>query len=219
LPEGLGYSAFIRSRDLDTDEVLVKLVWRPATWLRTSISYQLVATDYQTVTDPVIINLPSIPPFTYSPGGLVFAGNYDANIYSLNATLTPWRRVYLYGTFSYQQTRTSTAQNDIASVVPYDGEVFTLLSNIRYILNEKTDLTAGYNYSWADYGQGNEADGLPVGMVYSWHGATAGVTRRLKKNVTISSQYRFYYYDEPSSGGANNYIAHGVFAALNWVLR
>ncbi|MBI4325115.1 MAG: hypothetical protein HY674_07605 [Chloroflexi bacterium] len=209
-----GYSAFIRSREIATDEFMTKLVVRPAAWVKTTLSYQQVASDYITATDPFT----DFGPAAISPGGSILAGNYDAHIYSANAAFTPWRRLYLSGTFSYRDTRTETAQNGVPSVVPYRGDLFSVLSSTSYVLNQATDLNASYYYSWADYGQENFAAGLPLGLTYGWHVASVGVTRRLKKNITTLLQYRFYAYDEPGRGGANDYTAHAVLASLSMIL-
>ena len=75
---------------------------------------------------------------------------------------------------------------------------------------------AGYSFSDADYGQNNFAVGLPVGLQYQMHGLQVGLARRFGKNVTAKFQYRFNYYDEPSSGDANNYHAHALFATLTF---
>jgi hypothetical protein len=48
---GNGYSAFIRRRTIETDEMEAKLVLRPNAWLKTSLSYRQIATDFDTTTD------------------------------------------------------------------------------------------------------------------------------------------------------------------------
>jgi hypothetical protein len=215
---GNGYSAFIREREMESDEVEAKLVARPVSWLKTTLSYQYVTTDFTTVTDPSTLNTvdpdtgdPLVIPY---PGGGISAGKYDAHVYSLNATLTPWRRIYLSTTFSYRDTRTTTAHNDVPEVVPYRGDVYSVLASVNYIVNQATDLHVNYSFSRADYGQSNENNGLPLGIVYDWNGVQVGVRRELKKNVFASFQYGFFHYDEPSSGSANNYTAHALFASL-----
>ena len=82
------------------------------------------------------------------------------------------------------------------------------------MLNDKTDLTASYNYSWADYGQDNDAAGLPVGISYHWYIVSAGVSRRFNKDISTHLQYRYYGYDEDDTSGVNNYTAHGILASL-----
>ena len=85
----------------------------------------------------------------------------------------------------------------------------------RYVLTAKTDLTAGYTISTADFQQDNFADGLPVGIHFDLNGLQAGVISRCTKNLTAKLQYGFYKYVEPSSGGANDYTAHAIFVSLN----
>jgi hypothetical protein len=212
---GNGYPAFFRRRDLDSDEVEARLVWHPARWVKTTLKYQLVATDYRTVTDSsVLLGLGTV-----LPGGSIFAGNYDANIYSLNTTLMPWRRLNLSTTFSYNDTRTVTGVNGLAGVVPYEGAIYSVLSTANFVLNKATDANVSYTFSRADYGQNNQDQSLPLGIAYDQHGLLAGITRRFGKRMTASLQYGFFYYDEPTSGGARDYVAHAVFASWKMVFE
>ena len=87
-----------------------------------------------------------------------------------------------------------------------------MLNAATYILNEKTDLTLAYDFSWSNYRQNNEAAGLPLGIDYRLHTLRAGVTRTVTKWLRTSLEYACYLYDEPSSGHANDYVAHGIFA-------
>jgi len=212
---GNGYSAFIRSRELSTDEIEAKLAWRVNRWFKTSFTYQLVATDYHTTTDAAAEFDFLTQTFTdVSPGGQIFAGNYDAHVYSLNAVLTPWRRLLVSGTFSYRDTRLATSSDFNPVVVPYRGDVYSVVGSATYTLNPATDLQATYSFSRADYHQDNQAAGLPLGIEYELHGLEAGVTRRFGKNVTAHLRYGFYRNNENSSGGANDYTAHALMASL-----
>ncbi len=213
---GDGYSAFIRNRKLATDEIEAKLAWRVNRWLKTTFTYQLVATDYHTTTDPAEgIDQSSGDLVSASPGGRFFSGNYDAQVYSLNALLTPWRRLYLSGTFSYRDTRLTTSSDTNSVVVPYRGDVYSVVASATYTLNPATDLQATYSFSRADYRQNNQANGLPLGIYYQLHGLEAGLTRRLGKNVTTQLKYGFYRNNDASSAGANNYTAHALIASLS----
>ncbi|MBU6398920.1 MAG: hypothetical protein KGS61_01250 [Verrucomicrobia bacterium] len=210
-----GYPGFITGREIRTDEVDTKLSVRPAAWLTTTLSYRLVATDYRTATSPVTGFDPAtgmlVPGFT-SPGGWVFAGKYRGQVYSASAVLTPWRRVYLSSTFTYQPSRIRTADNSDPSMAPYRGDVYSVITSGNYALTTTTSLRAAYSFSHAGYGQGNTADGLPLGMVYDWQTVQAGAKRQFHKGVAIGLQYAFYRYAEASSGGLNNFTAHAVFA-------
>jgi hypothetical protein len=109
--------------------------------------------------------------------------------------------------FSYQPTTLTTASIGSpavvpAPVVPYRGDVYSVIANGTYILNQSTDVFAGYAFSKADYGQNNSAGGVPVGIQYQMHGVQAGIERRWGKNISTKLQYSFSYYGEPSSGRA-----------------
>ena len=109
-----------------------------------------------------------------------------------------------------------TAAGGSTAVAPYRGDVYTALANATYVLTRTTDLSAGFSFSDADYSQDNYAGGLPLGMEYQLRGAQAGVTRKFGKNVSAKLIYRFDYYNEPSSGGADNFHAQSVFGLVSF---
>jgi hypothetical protein len=203
---GEGYPAFITQRDLLSDDAQAKLAFQWNAWLKTSLTYEWIENHYRTTTDPLS--------FGISPGGNLLAGTYDSQITSLNATLTPWRRLFVSATFAYQHDRTTTAANGSPSVAPYAGDVFSVIVSGTYALNPKTDLIATYAFSTADFTQENLAAGLPLGINYHQHTLAAGLRRQIAKGKTLSLEYRFYRYIEPSSGMINDFEANGVFAML-----
>jgi hypothetical protein len=203
---GIGYSAFIRARTLRSDEVETKLALRPARWLKTTLTYQQTASDFFTTTDPV--------PGGISPGGNLLAGNYDAQVYGLSATLTPFPKWYLTAAFTYGDSRTVIANNDLPGVQPYRGDIYSVIASASYAVNARTDLQVTYAFSEANYNHNNVADGVPLGLDYDRHALMAGITRRLNRYLTANLRYGFYRYSEPSTGGLNDYTAHGIFAIL-----
>ena len=209
-----GYPAFITQRDLLSDDAQSKLAFQWVAWLKTSLTYEWQENHYRTTTDPVSDLLTGAPGGT-SPGGNLLAGTYDAHITSLNAVLTPWRRFFLSSTLAYQHARTVTAANASPSVSPYAGNIYSIICSGDYALNAKTDLIVAYSFSTADFAQKNLTAGLPLGIDYHQHTLQAGLKRQLGKGKTINVQYRYYRYDEPTSGTINNFEAHGVFATLN----
>ncbi|HEY6225820.1 MAG TPA: hypothetical protein VI282_01740, partial [Verrucomicrobiae bacterium] len=220
-----GYSAFITGRETYTDDISAKLALRPWSWLQGALTYQHIATKYKTTTDSYIVpeiiipGIPPIPEQVFAPGGLIFSGNYVADVFGASASMRPWQRLSISSSLTYTKSRTSTAQSITPAVVNYAGDVYTSISSASFNVNAKTDLTAAYTYSWANYGQANYFSGLPVGMVYNWHIVSAGLVRKLSANMTASLQYRYYNYDEPNTAGANNYTAHGVIGALTIALH
>jgi len=205
---GNSYPGFITARSTEANEAAVRLVVRPLSWLKTTLSYRVVATDFRTETQST-----SVPDAT--PGGWHLAGNSDAHIYSANATLTPWRRLYLFSTFAFQDTRTVAADNFTQAVAPFRGHIYSVMASAAYVLSEPTDLHVAYDFSHADYTQVNEEFGLPLGIDYQRHGVRAGLTHRFWKNFLARAEYAWFWYDEPSSGGFGDYVGHGVFATLN----
>jgi hypothetical protein len=206
-----GYPAFILSRRIQSDGFETKLTLRPLTWLRTTLSYQLTATEYSSETDPSPVALGA------GPGGPIDDGQSRAQTCGLTATLTPFRRFYFSGTFTYSHSRTVTADTGApatSSVVPYRGDIYTFTGATAYALNAKTGLQASYSFSCAGYGQNNSANGVPLGLDYTRQVLFAGVTRQLTKNLSGALHYEFSRYSEPGSGNLNDFTAHGVFATL-----
>jgi hypothetical protein len=210
---GNGYPAFFRRRDMESDEVEVRLVLHPASWIKTTLKYQLQSTDYRTVTDSsTLLGLNTV-----LPGGEIFAGNYDANIYSFNATLSPWRRLNFSTTFSFNNARTVTGVNGQAGVVPYQGDIYSVLSTANFVVSKSTDFNLSYTFSRANYQQDNQDQSLPLGIDYTRHGLVTGFSHRFGKKITANLQYGFFYYTDPASGGATDYTAHAVFGSLKMV--
>src|SRR5207253_2301008 len=99
-------------------------------------------------------------------------------------------------------------------VVPYDGDIYSLLSSATFVLSQKTTLDASYFFSRADYDQSDTAAVFPVGLAYDRHGLTAGLTYHWKPTLSTKLQYGFFKYNEPSSAHATDYTAHAVMASL-----
>jgi hypothetical protein len=198
------YPAFINDRTIETDQIELKVTWRPLRWLKTTFTWQLVDTEFHSATDAIT---------NTTPGGPLRAGTFNAEVYGLGLILTPLPRWYFSGTFNYYDSRAATARNYQPSVVPYRGDIYSALVSATFTASTNTTLTATYTFSRADYAQRNFAAGLPLGINYEWHTLHAGVTRRFR-NATLNFQYAFYQYNEPSSGGFNDYTAHALLAAI-----
>ncbi|MSU61115.1 MAG: hypothetical protein EXS31_01760 [Pedosphaera sp.] len=212
---GNGYPGHILARDIELDQFELKLALRPASWLKTTFKYQLVATDYETTTAySMALPLDSNDPIT-QPGGSLLAGNYDAHIYSASATMTPWRRLVWSTTFSYSDSRTVTGVNGHAGTVPYKGDIYSVLSMANVVIDEKTDWHVNYTYSRGNYDQDGASAALPLGISYERHGVMTGLARRFGKRITTHLQYGYFRYDEPSSGGVRDYTAHAILGMVN----
>ncbi len=207
---GLGYSAFIRHRDIQADEIETKLVLHPATWLKTTLTYRRTVSDYSVSTDP------ANDPFygNVSPGGGNSSGVYRANTYGVSASVNPSQRWYFSGAFIYSDSRTVTGHNDVPTVAPYRGGTYSVIASANFAVNSRTSLLGSYSFSRSDYGQNNVQSGLPLGLDYAQHRLTTGVKRKLTKNLTAELRYSFFNYEESSSRGFNDFVAHGIFATF-----
>jgi len=198
-----GYPGFITEQDFTTDEVVARLTVRPHAKLTVAFQYKLTATDIQAANKSIA--------FSGSPlvlAGSVLSGNYDANTYTLNATVTPISRLYVTGGVSLQDTRTAAFANNVPSVLAYHGNVYTVFGATGYALDAKTDATVDYTFSRTDNFTDNSAAGLPLGLNNQRQAVTAGLTRRISKTISARLRYGFYEYDESSNGGINNYRAN-----------
>ena len=200
-----GYSAFVTKQNLTTDKITAKLTVRMTGAIKASLQYQRVATDIDTEADT-------------TPPSSVTSGEYQADVYTASVTITPLSRLYLTGLFSYRDARTSVFDNGIPSVIPYHGDVYTVIGTAGYALDSKTDLTCEYLFTRSDNFEDNSASGLPLGLDNQRHGFLAVISRRITDYLEVGLRYGFYTYDEDSNGGADDYTAHliGVGLALTF---
>jgi Planctomycete cytochrome C len=208
-----GYPAFILDRTIITDQFETKLALRPATWLKIMLTYQITTTDYSSKTDPIFIA------GLVSEGGFIDDGNSHAQTYGIGATVTPVRRLYFSGQFTYSHSRIATADNGDPSIVPYEGDIFAFNGTANYLLTLKSSLQVSYNFSSANYSENNAAAGIPTGLDYLRHDLIIKMTRKLTERLSGALSYEFSQYNEPSSGGANNFTANGIMATLSYHWR
>ncbi|HEU6447093.1 MAG TPA: c-type cytochrome domain-containing protein [Verrucomicrobiae bacterium] len=206
---GEGYPAFVRHRDIAMDEVEAFFVLRPVYWFNARLTYDWTRTDFSTVTDPVNDSFFGL----LSPGGRIYDGRTDSHDAGLSVTFTPISQLYFSGSFTYGYSSTRTTAAASPEVAPYFGNTYTAGASIGYALNEKTDLTVSYAFSRAKYAQNNSA-GIPLGLDFTRHELFATLSRQLTKNLSATLHYQFSGYDEPGTGNAHNFTAHGIFATF-----
>lgn len=203
-PSGHLYPGFILWRDIVDNQVDARVTWRANAWLRTAFTFKWVQSDFNSATGPVPGS---------SPGGALDAANFESRVYSLNAVLTPFRRLFFSGTFSFSDSLTRTASNGAGYLAPWQGNVYSVLTSATFALSPATDLRESYAFTQSDYGQNNAASGLPAGIVYDRHAVQVSLVHRFKDGVATTLGYGFFQYHEPSFGGLNDYRAHALFAS------
>ena len=192
---------FFIAQRMVSDEFVTKLTLRPTARVMVALQYKLAVTD---------IGLNSFNQPIYSG-----SGNYQSSTYTLSTTVTPINRLYLTGLASYQDTITSSIYNGSPFIAPYRGNVYTALASIGYAIDNKTDITAGYDFSY----QNNFSSSVDAAGGYNYgtddrrHSIKVGLKRKITKNVTSNIRYEYDENVENSTGGINNYRANVVTAA------
>jgi hypothetical protein len=197
---GAGY---IRNLTFDTDEVSAKLAVRPCSRVNVTMKYQLVSTSIK----------------SQAINGTVPACQFNQNIYSMSATWTPINRLYLMGLVSYQDTLTTAFDNSSNTVIPYRGNVYSVIGSVGYVLDNKSDVDLQLCYSHSDnfvnngyvYGPGSlpaTQYGLPYMVSDDLTNASIGWKRKIDDHSTVGVRFGFANNREPSSGGVNDYSAY-----------
>jgi len=207
-----GYPAFILERLITSDQFETKLALYPATWLKTTLTYQITDTGYSSKTDSAF-DFEELEELV-SEGGSIADGRYHLQTYGLATTVTPWRQLYFSSVFTYSRSRVTTVDNGDPSIVPYAGNIFTVNATATWLVNVKTSLQLSYNFSRANYSENNAAAGIPAGLDYQRHDLIAGLTRKFTENLSGSLRYGFSQYNEPGSGNANNFRANSIFGTV-----
>lgn len=200
-----GYSAFIDHQELNTDEISTKVSARITNAIKATFQYQHIETKIDTLSR------------TTPPSG-VESGDYVADIYSVSITATPTAGLYLTGLFSCRDAKSESFDNDSASVIGYNGDVYSFIGTAGWAVGKRTDLTLEYLYSRADNFHDNSADGLPLGVENKRHGLSLGCSRKISDRVQARFRYGFYKYDERRNGDVDDYEAHllGVGLAVKF---
>jgi hypothetical protein len=214
-----GYPGFLRWRELIADEAQARLSVQPISWLKTSLSYKWLSEEFKARTDSAKYVSQTDGSTTnngITPGGKLTDGRYDTHTVSLNLTLTPWNRLFLSTTFGLENARAVTFANSSDSVAPYRGNTWSALGSATYLLDEKTDLSASYSFSLARFSEDTSATSSLYDIDYTLHSLSVSLSHRFTQNLSGSIRYAYYLYDEPTSGSANNYEAHAVFASITY---
>jgi len=208
---GAGYPGFISHRDIALDELEGRIVLRPVSWWSARLTYDRDVTRFTSDTESIL------NPFIglVTPGGNILDGRTSSDNFGVQMTFMPSTKFYLTGSATYGHTRTTTAGEENAAVVPYVGDTWTLNASAGYAINEKTSLNVTYVFSEAGYGQSNTA-GLPLGLDFTRHELLAGIKRQITKNLSGALRYQFSRYVEPSSGTVNDFTANGFFLAFDY---
>jgi hypothetical protein len=201
--------AQILEHNFDTNDFNLRLTWRALSNLTLVSRY-----DYQQTTienrAEYLQNLP------LGPRNLIESADITSHIFSQSATWMPMDRLYVQGFFSYVMAETDTPA-DIANPNvsrDSDNDYLTASLNAGYALDDKTDITAGYSYYYAD----NYAAISPVirgfGTSIEEHVFSLSLNRRINANMVWNLGYGYYKGNDGAVDGFNDFDAHMVSTGL-----
>jgi hypothetical protein len=190
-----GYSAFMNNQELHTNEIATKVTARITGTVKAAFQYQHIKTKIGTLSQT-------------TPSSSVDSGHYVADIYSVSVTATPISSLYLTGLFSYRDANSESFDNGSASVIAYNGDVYSFIGTAGWAFGKKTDVTLEYLYSRSDNFQNNSANALPLGVDHKRHGLSLGCSRKINDRVQARFRYGFYKYEEERNAGVDDYGAH-----------
>jgi hypothetical protein len=138
-------------------------------------------------------------------------------------TWNPLARLYLQadGSVVLNQTETPASQinlipNASPTVVNFRNDYWTVSALAGFLLDDKTDLSAGYSFFCANDHFKNTRVAVPYGLGATEHTVSAGIGHQFNKQVRVTLKYTYFNYDDSTFGGHNDYEGHSIFSGLQY---
>ncbi len=199
------YPAYLTLQNFETYDGNARITWRPLGNVTLVGRYEYQLSYINTTPDPV--------------SGLSEAESAEmtSHIVALNASWTPWSRMYVQAGVHYVNSELHTpAVNYTTALLDSQNNYWSANGNVGFVLDEKTDLNLGYSYYRADDYSDIAPAGLALGSGAEEHGITATLVHRINKNLRASLRYGFYTYTDDSFGEYRDYDAHVVYTGLQY---
>ena len=224
----------ISSSLLDTNDVNARVTWRPISGLSLTSRYDM---QYMTMNNSGIggalttgTTATALSPSVYL--GDIQSAKITNNMFTESITWNPLPRLYIQGNASFVLSQTQTPASDItlyidpknskagklpgASVLNFRNDYYEAGCEVGFLLDDKTDLHASYNYYHACDYQNNVGAGMPYGAGAVQNTVTAGIVRKLTKNISMSLNYSYVAYSDQTSGYNNSYTANMIYSGLQF---
>ncbi len=214
------------NREIDTDDVNVRLTWNPhlpqalgTVSFVARFDYLHAKYDTRWAISPTGLgNPPTNTIFNWMESGLLTDQQVSGTL-----TWNPLPRLYLQGTGSYVWDKTETPAGDImltpntvVTVNNFYNNYWQAGGSLGFVIDDRTNLHIDYSYYKSDNYESNFIAALPYGMSDREQTISAGIDRQITKNVRLSLKYTYYDYTNVTSGGHDNYTAHAVFSGLQF---
>lgn len=204
LPVNL-YPNYFARQEFDTDDVNLRLTWRPLNNLTLVGRYDF---QYSTIENRAFDNF-----------GDLETAEITSHILSGSVTWSPFNRLWLQGSISYSMDKTDTLADTLTGaayglVLDARNNYWNTTVSAGYALTEKADFETSYSFYRADNGQNNAIWGLPLGSNAKEHSVTAGIVYRFSNRMRWNIKYGYYDYSDALNGKNNDYTAHMVFSTI-----
>ena len=225
-PANKAYPGFMSCQLFETNDINLRVNWRPITWVSNVLRY-----DYQTSYVGTAYNykLLSTPP---PSSGRIQNGKTQTHIISENLTLTPHPRVSinLNGSVIYDQTKVPDvvyyASNINANAAGYssanqtvvnaDNNYFNAGFNVYYAATDLDDVSIDYNYYKTFNYVNNSKASVPYGNNEHQYIITLGWTRRFNPNLQFNLGFTYVGYKCYTQGRNLDYHANGLTGTLRY---
>lgn len=199
------YPAYLTMQNFATYDGNARVTWRPLNNLTLVGRYEYQLSDINTTPDPI------------SGLSKTESAEMTSHIVALNASWSPWSRLYLQAGVNYVDSALRTPASDYtAAVLEAQNNYWSVNLNAGIVLDDKTDLNLGYTYYRADNYKDNTPIGIPYGSGAEEHGVSATLSRRINKNLRASLRYGYYNYNDDTASGQRDYDAHVVYTSLQY---
>lgn len=197
------YPAYISSHDFVTDDVNLRVTWRPLDKLTLVSRY-----DYQENTvDVATRDLDSQR-----------AARSKAHIFGETLTWTPISRLYLQPGVNYVLDTTESAATSAAQVEDAQNDYVNVTCTVGLVVDDRTDFQVQYNYYLADNFNADLAlDSQPYGAGTAEHGVLASLIRRISPRLRATLRYGFFTSRSEMAGGFNDYDAHLIYSSVQYL--
>jgi hypothetical protein len=207
------FRPIMAEHNTETQDVNLRMTWRPLGNVSMVTRYDYCKTEYEN--RGILLSPPAqSPPITGTEFRLIESGEVESHVVSETVTWNPTARMYVQGSVSWVSSETSTPTNALNPDMDNDYIVCGL--NAGYALDDRTDITAGYNY-YTQRNYGVAAGAMGYGLETSEHMFSVGMNRMLTDNMLWTVSYGFITSDTKEadqSGGFNDFDAHMVSTGL-----
>jgi len=216
----------INAEELITNDVNARMTWHPFSTLALVSRYdmQYMTFDNSGIGGSTAGGTALVPSVSV---GDIQSAKITNNMFTESITWNPLARLYFQGNASFVLSETDTPAGsrnltgngptyNSPTVLNFKNNYYELGCDVGFILDDKTDLHASYNFYRAYDYQNNISVGMPYGAGAIQNTITAGIVRKLTKNISLSLNYSYVSYSDQTSGYNNNYTANMIYSGLQF---